>query len=258
MDDTVTAGDATANLTGTQASAAVNHLGWRFLLGTIQTAVPVTSLSAAVEVAAHATEAAGSQADGCLRLDLGPDRVTLTLMSRASAGTTRREIQLAQRLTTVIEQLGLATVPATNDGPPRSLQTLEVAIDALDIPAIRPFWKMVLAYADEPGRDGPTDPVVDPLHHGPRHLVPADGADQTAAQPNPRRPLRAPRRSTAPPAPCSRRWRDAGVRPTSPGLLDPRRRRGQRGLHHHLAGSRLSLRREVHLRLPSWLALAAP
>lgn len=31
--DTVTANDATANLTGTEASEAVNPSGWRFLLG---------------------------------------------------------------------------------------------------------------------------------------------------------------------------------------------------------------------------------
>nr|WP_232248774.1 VOC family protein [Streptacidiphilus rugosus] len=44
---------------------------------------------------------------------------------------------------------------------------LELAIDALDIPAIRPFWKAVLGYADEPGRTDPTDAVVDPLGQGP-------------------------------------------------------------------------------------------
>jgi hypothetical protein len=32
---------------------------------------------------------------------------------------------------------------------------LEMAIDAMDIPAIRPFWKAALAYTDEPGHDGP-------------------------------------------------------------------------------------------------------
>ncbi|WP_236654266.1 VOC family protein [Streptacidiphilus anmyonensis] len=44
---------------------------------------------------------------------------------------------------------------------------MELAIDALDIASIRPFWKAVLGYTDEPGRDGPTDALVDPLGHGP-------------------------------------------------------------------------------------------
>jgi 4a-hydroxytetrahydrobiopterin dehydratase len=47
------------------------------------------------------------------------------------------------------------------------VQTLEVGIDAMDIPAIRPFWKAVLGYVDEPGRDDPTDPIVDPVRKGP-------------------------------------------------------------------------------------------
>jgi 4a-hydroxytetrahydrobiopterin dehydratase len=33
------------------------------------------------------------------------------------------------------------------------VQALEIAIDALDIPAVRPFWKAVTGYADEPGSE---------------------------------------------------------------------------------------------------------
>jgi 4a-hydroxytetrahydrobiopterin dehydratase len=40
---------------------------------------------------------------------------------------------------------------------------LEVAVDALDIPAVRPFWKAVLGYVDDPGEQGnPTGGLVDP------------------------------------------------------------------------------------------------
>jgi len=49
----------------------------------------------------------------------------------------------------------------------RSVQVIEIAIDALDIAAIRPFWKAVLGYTDEPGRSGPQDPLVDPVGQGP-------------------------------------------------------------------------------------------
>jgi len=44
---------------------------------------------------------------------------------------------------------------------------LELAIDALDIPAIRPFWKAVFGYVSEPGRARSTDPLVDPDFQGP-------------------------------------------------------------------------------------------
>jgi len=44
----------------------------------------------------------------------------------------------------------------------RPVEQLELAIDALDIPAIRPFWKAALAYVDEPGSDGPGAGIIDP------------------------------------------------------------------------------------------------
>ncbi|MFE6855720.1 VOC family protein, partial [Streptomyces sp. NPDC057674] len=50
---------------------------------------------------------------------------------------------------------------------PRSVQLLEIAIDALDIAAIRPFWKTLLGYADEPGHEEPTAALVDPCRQGP-------------------------------------------------------------------------------------------
>jgi 4a-hydroxytetrahydrobiopterin dehydratase len=47
---------------------------------------------------------------------------------------------------------------------------LEIAIDALDIPAIRPFWKAVTGYVDESGpldQAGGALALVDPLHRSP-------------------------------------------------------------------------------------------
>ncbi len=48
------------------------------------------------------------------------------------------------------------------------LQALEIAIDALDIPRVRPFWKAVTGYVDEPGPSDLDDAaLVDPLRRGP-------------------------------------------------------------------------------------------
>ncbi|MBB5982814.1 VOC family protein [Kribbella solani] len=44
---------------------------------------------------------------------------------------------------------------------------MEIAIDAMDIAGVRPFWKAVLGYADEAGADGSEDPLVDPVGQGP-------------------------------------------------------------------------------------------
>jgi 4a-hydroxytetrahydrobiopterin dehydratase len=37
----------------------------------------------------------------------------------------------------------------------------------MDAGAIRPFWKAVLGYADEPGNSGPASALEDPLGEGP-------------------------------------------------------------------------------------------
>lgn len=152
-------------LTRTEASAAVETIGWRYLLATYSASVPVTSMSEGLEVAAAATQACGADADGHLRVDLRSDRVELALQTKALAALTRRDVQLAQRITDAVRGLGVAVAPPS--GIARPVQALEIAIDALDIDAIRPFWKAVLAYADEPGIDGLQVAIVDPVWQGP-------------------------------------------------------------------------------------------
>jgi len=149
------------------ASDAVSDQGWRYLLGSLSTSVVVDSLVQAAEVAARAVAACGSDADEHLRADLRPDRVVLTLQARDQAALTTRDVDLAHRLSATMQDLGLRTEPDIDTGAPRSVQLLEVCIDALDIAAVRPFWKAVLGYTDEAGADGPEDPIVDPVGQGP-------------------------------------------------------------------------------------------
>src|SRR5215469_13952274 len=149
-------------LSRTEASAAVRDAGWRFLLGTLCAAVPVDSLARGGEVAAAAVAACGPHADEHLRIDLRPDRVDLSLQTRTLGAVTATDTELARRITGAVGGFGLHPAGATSAESPRPVQMLEMAIDALDIPAIRPFWKAVLAYADEPGRHGPEDAIVDP------------------------------------------------------------------------------------------------
>ncbi|MGE5137704.1 MAG: VOC family protein [Gemmatimonadota bacterium] len=149
-------------LTRTAASEAVQEAGWRYLLGTLCASVPVGSLAGAKEVALAAIVAAGQDADGHLRIDLRPDRVELSVQTRALDAVTGRDSQLAHRIAAAVTGLGLQLAAQTSAGAPRPVQMLELAIDALDIAAIRPFWKAVLAYADEPTGSGPEDALVDP------------------------------------------------------------------------------------------------
>ncbi len=153
---------ADERLTRTAASQAVECIGWRYLLGSLAASVAVNSLGQAASVAAIANAACGEHADGHLRIDLRPSRAELSLMDRQVGWATRRDTELAGAITSALARIGVTVAPPVTAGYPRPVQMLELAIDAMDIAAIRPFWKAVLGYADEPGHHGPEDPIVDP------------------------------------------------------------------------------------------------
>jgi 4a-hydroxytetrahydrobiopterin dehydratase len=152
-------------LTRTAASSAVEQLGWRYLLGAYETSVVVANLIEAARVAACAVAACGTDADGHLRVELRTDRVDLTLMDEASSAVIARDIELAFGITDAVRDLGFDTT--ASPAGLRPVQALEIAIDAMDIAAIRPFWKAVFDYVDEPGKDGPQDALVDAHRAGP-------------------------------------------------------------------------------------------
>ena len=147
-------------LTRHAASDAVDHLGWRLLLGFLCSAVPVASLAEAQEVAALAIAATGEDADGHLRVDLRRDRVEFAVQTAATGWLDDRDIEITAAISTALDG---RTVPS--DGP-RPVQMLEIAIDAMDIPAIVPFWRAVLGYVDDQQSDD-IGAVIDPLGQGP-------------------------------------------------------------------------------------------
>jgi 4a-hydroxytetrahydrobiopterin dehydratase len=149
-------------LTRTSISRAVEAIGWRYLLETLCTSVAVTSLDQALQIAAAAAAAGGADTDEHLHVDVRPDRVELSLQTRATGRLTTRDIELAHSITAAVAHLGGATAGATSAELARPVQMLEIAIDAIDIPAIRPFWRAVMALADEPGSSNPDDAVIDP------------------------------------------------------------------------------------------------
>jgi 4a-hydroxytetrahydrobiopterin dehydratase len=147
-----------------QISAAVAGAGWRFVLGRIQTAVAVRSLAQASAVLTHVLAAAGDSAAGRLEADLRDRRVLFTVRTPAVGWVTTDDIDLATTISAAVAELGLTAGP---DAGARTVQVVELAIDARDIPSVRPFWKAALAYVDEPGQTGPTVPLVDPAGQGP-------------------------------------------------------------------------------------------
>jgi 4a-hydroxytetrahydrobiopterin dehydratase len=161
----------------TAISAAVDGLGWRYVLGLVRTAVPVGSFAAAAEAASLVSAVAGADADGHLWLDVRADRLIVSVQTRALGRITDTDLGLVRRVTDTLAGHGLRPEPG-GESAARPVQMLEIAIDALDIPAIRPFWKAILGYVDEAGSsnsgsvaeggDGdPTDALVDPYDQGP-------------------------------------------------------------------------------------------
>lgn len=164
-------------LTRTEISTAVGGLGWRYLMGALGTAVTTGSLARSVELVERAVAACGPDADGHLWADVRADRAVLTLHTRSAASVTPLDLRLAGRISAAITAAGgrtdpclsdPATVgPASGEVPGHAVQIVEIGIDALSIPAIRPFWRAILAYTDESGTSGPTDPLVDPARQSP-------------------------------------------------------------------------------------------
>ncbi|MGW1777219.1 VOC family protein [Streptomyces sp. NPDC002104] len=150
-----------------EASEAVQDYGWRFLLGTLRASVLVGSLAQAVGFAADAVAVCGDDAGRHLRVDVRADRAVFTLQTLERGWVTGRDVELARLISVAAGEAGLVTEPEIGAGAPRSVQVFEIAIDALDIAGIRPFWKAVLGYADEAGAEGAEDPLVDPVGQGP-------------------------------------------------------------------------------------------
>ena len=147
-------------LTESEASRAVQDFGWRYLLDCLTTAVAVDSLIDACEVIRIAVDVAGPRADDHLRLHATAEGVELTLEARGEFRVTTQDVDLARAITSAVRKAGYQTVahPARH-----AVQALAIAIDAMDIPAVRPFWKAVLGYQDVAA---PAD-LIDPSYGGP-------------------------------------------------------------------------------------------
>jgi 4a-hydroxytetrahydrobiopterin dehydratase len=87
-------------------------------------------------------------------VDLRSDGVTVRLRTE-SGGLGEREVALAQQISAVARELGVPIDPT-------SLQIVQIAIDALVIPDVMPFWRAVLGYREVDDED-----LIDPLFQGP-------------------------------------------------------------------------------------------
>jgi 4a-hydroxytetrahydrobiopterin dehydratase len=135
---------------------------WRFILGRIEAGFRASSFAAAVDFVDQVTGAA-DRLDHHPAMDIRhPGHVHVALMTEDLNGVTDADVEMASTISQLAADAGLASEP-------RGVLGVEVAIDATDIDAVRPFWKAVLGYVDEPPSKpgGQVVALVDPLRIGP-------------------------------------------------------------------------------------------
>ena len=151
--------DDDARPTRQQISGAVDSAGWRLVLGAIYTEVPAPTLADATVAAYLAVSAVGAEGHGHLTADIRADRAVLRLQTAGVGAVTGMDIRLAHEVSRGLTAEGFELRP-------NAVQALEIAIDAIDIALVRPFWKAVTGYADEPGSEL-NAALVDPAGRAP-------------------------------------------------------------------------------------------
>ncbi|MFE0748815.1 VOC family protein [Gordonia sp. NPDC058843] len=125
---------------------------WRVIADRLAAAYNTGSMVRGGEFVAKIIDAA-EEANHHPDIDLRYGTVHLVLTTHSAHQLTEADVALANRITGIAADLGLEPVSAP-------VTQFNLAIDALDIPAIRPFWKAVLGYGDAAERE-PVD-LVDP------------------------------------------------------------------------------------------------
>jgi 4a-hydroxytetrahydrobiopterin dehydratase len=145
--------DNHALLSRAGASAALPQ--WRYLLGRMHLTVEAGSFPAALALVQRVGILAEEQGHHP-EMDLRYSRVHLATGSHDAGGVTARDVRLALAITAELATRGLSPEPTR-------VTELEIAIDALDIPGVLPFWAAVTGYRQhgdddlfDPDRIGPT------------------------------------------------------------------------------------------------------
>ncbi|MEZ5406384.1 MAG: VOC family protein [Acidimicrobiales bacterium] len=144
--------------------AALPDLGdWRFTTGAIEARFRASGFAAAADLVT-AIAAAADAADHHPDIDVRYPGVVHVRLTTHAAGRAVTDLDVA--LARTISGLA-ADRDATPD--PTAAQVSELALDALDIGAVLPFWRAVLGYVDDviEGQDEPLHAIKDPLRIGP-------------------------------------------------------------------------------------------
>jgi 4a-hydroxytetrahydrobiopterin dehydratase len=139
--------DKAGKLTSTQVSESDGLEDWRVLLRTLQTSFNTGSMAKGLEFAARVAAAADT-ANHHPDLTITYPRVHVLLTTHDADGLTARDVEMARTISSIAGDLEIAAEPT-------AATQLEIAIDALDIPAVKVFWEAVLGY--KPHLDNDSD-----------------------------------------------------------------------------------------------------
>lgn len=138
----------------TIAPQRFHEVDWRILRDDACTHFRTGSFAAGVALVGAIGGLAGA-ADRHPDVDLRSDGVTVRLRTHDAGGLSERDVALARRISAAARELGVSVDLS-------GMQIVQVAIDALVIPEVMPFWRAVLGYREVDDED-----LVDPHVQGP-------------------------------------------------------------------------------------------
>jgi len=120
---------------------------------------PTTSLAASARFVDAIAELEGIEAKRP-DIDIRPDGVTIRLLTTETwYGMSRRDVELARRISATAHALGLAADTSV-------VQCIHpIVIGAVEVPKVMPFWAALTGYVRRP--DSPDEDLVDPRGRGP-------------------------------------------------------------------------------------------
>lgn len=123
---------------------------WRFLLQRMHLTVRASDAATAYAFVARVGEVTAALGRGP-DLDVRGDVIHLAVSTGPADGVTADDIAVGRAVDTLVAEMGLRSEPGT-------LTVVEIAIDAMDIDAVRPFWDAVLGW-DVIARNDVQDPL---------------------------------------------------------------------------------------------------
>lgn len=137
----------TDQITGTQFEESGGVEDWRALWGGGRASAYFRTGSlgagaALVQAISELPSVAGHHVD----VDLRPGGVVVRLFTKLPGGLTNQDVEIAREISAAARGLGLAADPS-------AVVHVQVAIDALDIAKVRPFWRAVLGYDEVDNAD---------------------------------------------------------------------------------------------------------